>query len=265
MQASLTFTLLNTFTHTQESAEKALIQPWVKWFVPSHFVGINTGTNITPALTTQLKQRLLGDYNAHGHLKKLDSLNRGLGADMSRAVRQHYMACRYARVIWDCHFECIQAAAGETIGNDTVLALWGMSCRNAANLVQILLNLAMHVEQGVEVAVASGDVGKFKEARSVAEQWILILKDKPTWAHARVGEMENVRKSVRKHKALMCFRVHNVCKGLGDVDAAIAYLVDAVMYEPESEEKLVKRIEELEGEQASIVEGNMSAAVAWAE
>jgi hypothetical protein len=140
-----------------------------------------------------------------------------------------------------------------------------MSCRNAANLVQILLNLAMDVEQGAEVAVASGDEEKFKEARSVAEQWIGLLRDKPTWAHTRIGEMENVKKSIRKHKALMCFRVHNVCKGLGDVDAVIAYLVDAIMYEPESEEKLVKRIEELEGEQASIVEGNVSAAVAWAD
>ena len=149
MQVSLIFTLINTFTHTQESAEKALIQPWIDWFIPAHFVGINTSANITAALTKQLKDRLLGDYNAHDHLTKFGSFFRGLGAEMFRAVRQHTMACRYARVVRDCHSECTSAAAGDTIRSDIVLALWGTTCRNAANLVQILLNLARTVSRGL--------------------------------------------------------------------------------------------------------------------
>jgi hypothetical protein len=265
MQACLTFTLLNTFSHTQEAAEKALIQPWINWFVPSHFVGININNAISPILASQLKNRLVGDYAAHGHLKKLDSLTRGVGADMSQAARKITMACKYARVIWDCHLECIRADTGETPGNDSVVALWAMSCRTSANLVQILLTLARNGEQGPEIAIASGDVEILKEARSVAEQWIHFLKDKPTCAHASVGKMVQVETSVRKNKALMCFRVHSVCKGLGDVDAAVAYLVEAIMYEPESEGKLMRMIKALGDEQASIIEKNVSEVVVWAD
>jgi hypothetical protein len=50
---------------------------------------------------------------------------------------------------------------------------------------------------------------------------------------------------------------------LGDVDAAIAYLREAITYELETEEN-VKRIEDLEAERASIVGENVSAFVRWA-
>jgi hypothetical protein len=140
-----------------------------------------------------------------------------------------------------------------------------MSCRTSANLVQILLNLARNGEQVPEIAVASDYVKMLKEARSVAEQWIHFLKDKPTYAHASIGKMMQVETSVRKNKALMCFRAHSVCIGLGHMDAVVAYLVEAIMYESESEEKLVRRIEALGDEQANVVEENVSEVVVWSD
>jgi hypothetical protein len=269
VQASLTFILLETFTYTQEAAEKILIQPWIDCLVPPRFVGVAINANITPALTTRLQKKRLANNNAHGHLQKLNSFNRGLGTDLTQAARQYTMGLRYARVVWDCHFTSVHDAAGDTIRgndtsetNDTVLVLWHMSCRQAANLVMVLVNLARNGREGPEIAVASGDQARLEEARCVAESWIGFLKDKPTWANAGIGETEQAQTAVSNAKALMCFRAHIVCKGLGDVDAAIAYLREALMYEPETEN--VKRIEDLEAERASIVGENVSAFVGWA-
>jgi hypothetical protein len=270
IQVALTFTLLNTFTYTQEAAEKILIQPWIDCLVPRRFVGVATNSNVTPALTNRLQKHRFGNCNAHGHLQKLDSFNRGLGTDLIQAARQYTMGLRYARVVWDCHFTCIHDAAGDTVRgchtsetNDTVLVLWHMSCRQAANLVMVLVNLARNGEEGPEIAVASGGQARLKEARYVAESSIGFLKNKPTWANARIGETEQAQTAVSNAKALMCFRAHIVCKGLGDVDAAIAYLREAITYELETEEN-VKRIEDLEAVRASIVGENVSAFVRWA-
>jgi hypothetical protein len=60
IQVALTFTLLNTFTYTQEAAEKILIQPWIDCLVPRRFGGVATNSNVTPALTTRLKNIALG-------------------------------------------------------------------------------------------------------------------------------------------------------------------------------------------------------------
>jgi hypothetical protein len=92
---------------------------------------------------------------------KLESFNRDLGKDLTQAARQYTMTLRYARVVWDCHFQYMQDAAGHTFRvnetdktdetNDTVLFLWHMCCRSAAQLVMVLVNLARNGKEGPEI------------------------------------------------------------------------------------------------------------------
>ncbi|KAF1938097.1 hypothetical protein EJ02DRAFT_458179 [Clathrospora elynae] len=264
MQASLTFTLVNTFSYSQEKAEDLLIQPWINWFVPSHFVGISTNAAIPETLTSQLKTKLLGGYAAGDHLRKLNSLRNILNAGPGEfAAKKLAMASKYAQVIWDCHFECMRDASTGHFTSDSVLNLWIITCRTAADHVMVLLNAARDGEEGPEIASASGDAEKLAEARRVAEKTISFLSNKSVRACEQTAGVERVQTAVRKSKALMCFRAHMACKGLGDVHAAVGYLEEAKRFEPESSEKLLKRIEELKAEGPEIVGKGQSRVQKW--
>jgi hypothetical protein len=55
MRASISFTLLHTFSHTEEKALERLVQPWLSSFVPPYFLGIGTSC---PIPNLQLRERL---------------------------------------------------------------------------------------------------------------------------------------------------------------------------------------------------------------
>ena len=261
MQASVSLALLETFSHTQEAALNKLVQPWIDWFCPQHFVGFSTNPAISRELSSQLKQKLLGDYAATGHLRKIQSLTRG-GFDRAQvqdwtgAAERFRMAMRYIKIVWDCHLECLKQGSrgvvGDRIDEDFVTHLWLMTSDAAANHVQVLINAALNLERGVQhlsVPTISGNKGKFEEARGLAEATIRFLNARSPRVSDGTADDEDARKAVRKAKAKMSFRTHLTCKGLGDTSAAIGYLEEARKHEPETAVTLNGKINALRAEE----------------
>jgi hypothetical protein len=244
MQASASFNLLDTFSHTLENAMSLLIQPWIKWFLPSYFVGISTSLGIPETLVEQLRARLLGDYKAYGHMQKLQSLQHGATEkleieDLDGAAERYQMAAKYAEVVWTCHLECLRSVHASSPKNDLVFHLWLNLNTSLANYVQITLNAVSADEQ------ASGNQEKLKKARELAEEGITFLSARLQYPDQTVKGNESMKKFLRKQKAKLCFRLHLVCRGTGDLGAAWGYLEEAMKYEPESEEMLKTKMDEL--------------------
>jgi len=271
MQASVSFKLTNAFSHTQEAALSKLVQPWMDWFLPQHFVGVNAEPALPPELLSRLRKRLLGDYAASGHLQKIQSLAHGgservQAADWRGAAERFCMAERYTKLVWGCHLECMKRDADTGTGRDLVRHLWLISANVIANHVQCLINAAVDLgapANRLDVQPRSGDQARLQEARAVAEMGIGFLRALPTRYSEEMEEEEHI--GVRKAKAKLSFRTHLACTGLGDVDAAIGYLQDAKRHESESAAMLdakISALQEKDGEGSGLERER--AAVIWA-
>jgi tetratricopeptide (TPR) repeat protein len=254
MQASASFALLDTFSHTLENATSLLIQPWISWFVPSRFVGINTSPKIPETLVEQLRAHLLGDYSAYDHMRKLNSLEYGATEkvqteDWDAAAERYGMAAKYSEVLWTCHLECLRGVPASIPQKDLVFNLWVNLSNDFANYAQLVINAVSTVNQNSpesNALTASGNQKKLEKARELAEQGITFLSARFQYADQAVQNDEKLKKYLRKQKAKLCFRLHVVCKSIGDLGAARGYLEEALKYEPESERMLRKKMDELE-------------------
>ena len=262
MQASISFDLINTFSHTQEAALSKLVQPWIDWFVPNHFVGVSTTPTFPSNLSSQLKTTLLGEYAAFGHLQKIQSLSHAAvrsaqTGDWTGAVERYCMADRYIKLVWDCHLECMRNGATEGNSTDLVSYLWLMSVDVIANHVQCLINAALGLSATVtrlEFQTNTGDKEMLREAIAVAENGVGFLRALPTQSTDVVDQAGNKR--CRKAKAKLSFRAHLACAGLGDVDAAIGYLEEAKRYEPETADMLDAKMNALRDEGGDALRGD---------
>jgi hypothetical protein len=270
MQASVSFKLINTFSHTHEAALSKLVQPWIDWFLPQHFFGVTTEPALPQELSSQLRKRLLGDYAASGHLQKIQSLAHGgservQATDWRGAAERFCMAERYTKLVWDCHLECMKRDSDTETGRDLMRHLWLISANVMANHVQCLINAAVDLGAPVhrlEVRIGSGDRARLQEARAVAGMAVCFLRVLPTRYSDDVEAEEYI--GVRKAKAKLSFRAHLACTGLGDVEAAVEYLQDAKRHEPESATMLDAKIDALqeENDEPPGCEGG-KAAVLW--
>lgn len=241
-QSSVSFTLLETFSHTQEAALSKLMQPWIEWPCPQHFVGVGTDPMVSRQLVLQLKKTLLRcDYAPRGQLGKIKSLVSGFeqtrSEDWMSVVERLQMAVQYIKVIWDCHLECFERWSGDAIEKDFVTQLWWLTSETAALHVQMLINAAHGMKVSVEKLQAptkSVDKVLLEEARYVAESTIRFLDaHQPGGSDETIGE-DQKRQAIRRAKAKLFVRVHWACKALGDVGAATAYLKESRKYGPES-------------------------------
>jgi tetratricopeptide (TPR) repeat protein len=217
----------------------------------------------------ELRRHLQEQYAAGYYLSKLHEFKRGLSNDNPEAADTQYaMACKYARMLYDCHFDWIRNAAGEIYlpsTNDTVFTLWIMTGKTAANLILVLCHLAgTFGPKGLELTDQSDSVVWLQKARKVAEKMISFLSDKPVCARESFLMFRTVQLPVRREKFLMSFRAHIVCKALGDVDAAIEYLEDAIKYDSESNpDNPVEKLNELKAERGTGNNGSISKVVRW--
>jgi hypothetical protein len=262
MQASASFNFLNTFSHTFENAMNLLIDPWINWFILPHFFGIITSPGIPETLVEQLKARLLRDYGAHHHMKKLQSLQNGATKkleikDLDGAAERYQMAAKYAEVVWTCHLECLRSVHASSAEDDLVFHLWLDLNTSLANYVQLTLIAVSADEQ------ASGNQEKLKKARELAENGITFLSSRLQYPDQTVKGNESMEKSLRKQKAKLCFRLHLVCRGTGDLGAAWGYLEEAMKYEPESEGMLRTKMDELKLEASGDVGEAKLPVVRW--
>jgi hypothetical protein len=257
MQALLSFKLIDTYSYSQEKAEELLLQPWIHWFVPSHFVGISTNDAISDGLTKQLKKRLLGDYAATGHLRKLQTLlysgsQSAIAKNWEEASLRLAMASKYARMVLECHsYRMREDSSGGGPGKDLLLHAWLMTSDAASNQVMCLLQAATSGEIGPEIAIGSGNMKYMAEARRVSEELITLLSRSSPYGHEQTQENEGAKLKIRKTKAHISFRAHLACRGLACLNDAVGYLEEAMKYEPETSEKLLKLIEELRAKGAA--------------
>jgi hypothetical protein len=266
MQALLSAKLRDTFSHARDAAETALLlQPYTTGFLRPSFVGVATA-GVTPETTQLLRRKLRGDYEAAGHLKKLRSLMHaavdGAQDDWGAAAGRFNMARRYAEMLWENHEACLAGDASF----DGVHHLWLMHSDVCAMYVQVLLNVASGASIGI-VPTGNREDGNeaFVEVRRVAEEVIAFLRQMPEWGRPETAGLKQGvvgLSALRKIKAKISFRAYLVCKGMGDVDAAVGYLKEALKYEPETSEKLLGKIEELKEEGAGDGEG-MQGVVKW--
>jgi hypothetical protein len=269
IEASITFTILRQFSYSHEKALDILIRPWLEQPpFRQKFLGISTNHKIPSNMTADLRRHLQEQYAAGYYLSKLDEFKGGLSNDNPEAAdRQYTMACKYARMVYECHFDCIRNAAGEIYvpsTNDSVFALWIMTGKTAANLILVLCHLAgTFGPKGLELADESDSIAFLQKARKVAEEMISFLSDKPVCAREEFLAFNTVQTPVRREKFLMSFRAHIVCKALGDVDAAIGYLEDAIKHDLEGSENPVEKLDELKAERGTGNNGSISKVVRW--
>ncbi|KAF2445936.1 hypothetical protein P171DRAFT_431311 [Karstenula rhodostoma CBS 690.94] len=250
MQALLSVKFLDSFSHAQDEAEKLLLNPYTSGFLLPVFAGVSTA-GVSPSTTSLLREKLKGDYKAGAHLQKLQSLLNcavdGAEDDWEAAAGKFGMATCYGEMVWENHEECM----GAWSPFDGVHHLWIMHANVCAGLVQVLLNIAAG---GPIATVPTGDKDEenaaFVEARRAAEDAIRFLSKKREWGMPETADLERAMIALRKSKAKISFRAHAACKGMGDVDAAVGYLREALKYEPETSEMLSRRIEGLKEEGA---------------
>ncbi|KAJ4346518.1 uncharacterized protein N0V89_010449 [Didymosphaeria variabile] len=242
-QALLSVNLLETFPHTRDQAQKLLLRPYIDGFSRPFFLGIKT-QGVAAEMTKLLRLKLEGNYEAIGRLDILrkitlyEAVNGADGAevDWGAATGRFRMAIRYAELLWENHQNCLATAPF-----DGIHRLWLIHSNVCADLVQVMLDAA---------AGTPGANGAFANARRAAEQAIEFLGPRPGWGTPKTAGVVRALTALRKSKANISVIAHKACKGMGDVDAAVGYLREALKYEPETSEMLLKQIEELKEEGA---------------
>jgi len=135
------------------------------------------------------------------------------------------------------HARMAYAYLFDEIRNDTsrdgVLELWLGTCKIAAGEIQALCHRAGIFESKEEDPASSSDsMALLQKARKDAEEMISFLSDQPMCAQEASLASKKWQLEVGKLKSLLSFRAHVVCKALGDIDAAIGYLKEAIKYDP---------------------------------
>jgi tetratricopeptide (TPR) repeat protein len=113
------------------------------------------------------------------------------------------------------------------------------------------------------LADALDSVALLQKARKVAEETISFLSGKPVCAREESIVLDEVQRPVRLDRYLVSFRAHIVCKALGDVDAAIGYLEDAIKYDSENTDNPVEKLKELKAERGTGNKEHISKVVRW--
>ncbi|KAJ4303742.1 hypothetical protein N0V90_002643 [Kalmusia sp. IMI 367209] len=250
MQALLSVKLFTTFSYEKEEAQKRLFQPFFDILLRPVYVGVQT-EGVDTAWTDKLRDTLKGKYSAGGHMQKLQSLMhnatpRSSDEDWDGPAGRFSMAASYARMLWDCHQECLR---DPSLPFDGIHHLWMMHSNICGNQVQILLNKATG---GPMPNVPTGKLGEsneaFGHARAMAEEGIRFLGPLPEWGRPETAQAQQAMTALRKSKAKVSFRAHSACKGMGDLDAAVGYLREAMKFEPETSVILMERMDKLKGE-----------------
>jgi len=204
--------LFETFSHTLERAQEILIEPLLLPILKARarFHIVSTNDMITSPWTMKLREHLMRERPAIYCLNHLDD------------IKHARMAYTYL---------------SDDIRNDTsrdgVLELWLRTCDIAAGEIQALCHRAGILESKEEDPAGSSDsVALLQKARKDAEEMISFLSDKPMCAQEASLASKKMQLEVRKLKSLLSFRAHVVCKALGDIDAAIGYLEEAIKHDP---------------------------------
>jgi tetratricopeptide (TPR) repeat protein len=218
---SLNVSLFETFSHTHERAQEILINPLlVPTSARARFFIVSTNDMITSSWAVKLREHLMGEWPASYYLGHLDTT-------------------KYARMAYVYLFDYIR---NDTSEHDTVLELWLRNCELATKEIQVLCHSAGVFESKREDPAGSSDsVVLLQKALKVIEETISFLSDKPMCAQETSLGSKRVQLPVRKHKSLLSFRAHVICKALGDIDAAIGYLEEAIKYDPNCSENPVDR------------------------
>ncbi|KAJ9668294.1 hypothetical protein H2201_001724 [Coniosporium apollinis] len=147
------------------------------------------------------------------------------------------MAIKFARVIWECHLQCIR----EDKGHDLGIFLWLLSADGYASRTQMLLNKARESQpEGLE---------GYEQARRNAEEGIAFLTSHKPFGKPDEAD-EEMLYYISRSKAKLSFRAAMACQGLGHRHAAVSYLQQAMLYEPESGARIQKRIDDLLAEES---------------
>ncbi|KAL1597248.1 hypothetical protein SLS60_008832 [Paraconiothyrium brasiliense] len=252
-EALLSVNLLETFSHTRNEAQKLLLRPYIDGFQRPIFWSIKT-QGVDAEMAKLLRRKLQGNHVDIGRIHKLQKImgaaNGAEEADVDRgaaAARRFRMAIRYAELLWENHQECLASPPF-----DGIHQLWLMHSDLYANHVQLMLNAAA----GTPSNEASAN------ARTAAEQAIEFLGPRPRWGRPETARTERALTAVRKSKAELSLIAHKACKGMGDVDAAMGYLREALKYEPEASEMLLEQITQLKDEGAGYGE-NIQGVIKW--
>ncbi|KAH7359612.1 hypothetical protein BKA66DRAFT_472460 [Pyrenochaeta sp. MPI-SDFR-AT-0127] len=269
MQASISFQISNTFTYTQLRAEELLIGPWLEWIRPVKFLGVETDASISRALTHRLKGRLVGQHIAEELVRKFESLRHAAlekahGEEWDLASERYSMASRYATLLWECHLACLRDASEKTLETDLILLLWAMVTEDGANHIQCFINAASDGRPNANLPTGCAvNNANLMQARQIGEEIIRIQSNRPSFGSEEMFNDETAQVIVRKGKAVVCYRLHVVCRALGDLDAAVGYLRDAYMYEPENTEKFERKAKELIAEGARDTGDAREGVVSW--
>lgn len=258
MQCSLGIQLKERFSYSQEILEKLLIDPLIGGFLAPTFAGISSlDPTISDINISAFPKRFIGKYDPKGNMAKLRSLMHGAvqnaGAQKWEEAANIYGMCiRYAKMLWACHLKSLQ----EHSPDDFQMVLWTLTADCFADRT---ISIWQKAKRSDPI-----NVDNLQAMREVAEEGILFLNEHDPWIEGGPDEksIRLVHPFVEKRKAKVSFRAQMACHESGDRDAAVEYLKECLKYEPETEEKLRKRIETLEGEEQRIVGRR---AVLWKE
>ncbi|KAI4929479.1 uncharacterized protein J4E92_005143 [Alternaria infectoria] len=158
----------------------------------------------------KLREHLMKEWPAVYYLDHLDNM-------------------KHARMAYVYLFDYIR----NDTSRDGVLELWLRTCEIAAGEIQALCHRAGILESKEEDPTGSSDsVALLQKARKEAEDAISFLSDQPMRAQEASLASKKWQLEVGKLKSLLSFRAHVVCKALGDMDAAIGYLEEAIKHDP---------------------------------
>lgn len=204
--------LFETFSHTLERAQEILIEPLLLPISKARlrFHIVSTNDMITSPWTMKLREHLMKERPVIDCLEHLDDI-------------------KHTRMAYAYLFDEIR----NDTSRDGILELWLWTCGIAAGEIQALCHRAGILESKEEDPAGSSDsVALLQKARKDAEEMISFLSDQPMCAQEASLTSKTWQLEVGKLKSLLSFRTHVVCKALGDIDAAIGYLKEAIKHDP---------------------------------
>jgi len=263
MRASVSFTLIRTSRHTEEKALEILVQPWLRSSVPSCFLGIVTSHSIPETVTLQLCERLqvrssfsqlVGRLTIFIHHAK--DLSENLAWD--RRSQRFAMATRYAKLLWHCHIDSHQESLSAS-RYDKVNCLWVRTLGLGLEHTMALWS-ATSSEQA---AAGFADSDRMVACRHVAEDMISFLSHRSPYGHEQTVDGRTIT-AVQQWKSKLSYRAHLPCKALGDVDAALGYLEDALKFDPSNLSTIItEEIDNLKAAGARATGLNYDGVVRW--
>jgi hypothetical protein len=261
MRASISFTLLHTFSHTEEKALELLVQPWLSSFVPPYFLGIGTSC---PIPNLQLRERLQVRSSFSQLVGRLTvfihyATNKSENLAWDRTSQRFAMATRYAKLLWHCHVDSHRESLSHVSTFDKVYTLWvrtlGLGVEHTTALWK--------ATSSEEAATGFADSDRIVACRHVAEEMISFLSQHSPYGHEQTVD-ETMTRAVQQWKSTLSYRAHLPCKALGDMDAALGYLEDTLKYDPSGLLTIItKEIEDLKTAGAKATGWKYDGVVRW--